>query len=79
MDYTTLHLISSVYSMQEIYRALGFQLLQSMMNTASLAAVVGASEGREIPNDLYKDHMALIVQTEQVLMDEYAEVLRQLK
>ena len=78
MDYETLQQISSVYSVQEIYRTLGFQLIENMMNTASLAVVVGGKDAADIPNNLYKDHMVLLVQTEQALVDMYDNVLEDL-
>ena len=74
IEYEVLHDISDVYSIQEIYKSLGFQLVQNMLSTNALASVLHENGEPELRDDLFIDGMDLVVLTETALIDKYKEL-----
>jgi hypothetical protein len=78
VDYDILHSISAVYSIQEIYRELSYQMLQNFMTTSALAAAINPENSSDLPDDLFLDSMQLVVLTEEGLMAQYTAAIGQL-
>jgi hypothetical protein len=74
VDYKQLYQISSVYSMQDIYKSLGYQMVQTMMSTNALAEII-SNKVKPIKNDLYLDNMILIVDIEKALLKSYQDTM----
>jgi|APSaa5957512535_1039671.scaffolds.fasta_scaffold89179_2 hypothetical protein len=71
IEYEVLHDISEVYSIQEIYKSIGFQMVQTMFSTTALATALHESGKPELRDDLFIDSMELVVQTETALLSRY--------
>jgi hypothetical protein len=74
IEYEVLHDISDVYAIQEIYKSLGFQLVQNMLSTNALASALHEKGEPVLRDDLFIDSMELVVQTETALIDKYKEL-----
>ncbi|MEW6984271.1 hypothetical protein AAD001_16575 [Colwelliaceae bacterium 6471] len=84
IDYATLYQISNIYALQEIYKNLGYQLIQNIANHRSLIAAINQSkpesrDGKSFDGEFFLSDMTLIAQVEQALLDSYKKTLAQLK
>jgi hypothetical protein len=78
IEYDVLHSISAVYSIQEIYRELSYQMVQNFMTTSALAAAINPENSSDLPDDLFLANMQLVVLTERGLMTQYTTAISQL-
>ena len=76
IDYKLLSSLSAAYSFQEVYRSLSYQMIQNVMTTSALAAVI--NKDADIPDNLFLDNMELIVLTEGGLKAHYERALETL-
>ena len=79
IEFSTLYDVSSIYSLQAIYRKLGFQLVESMMSNQALAMIIASNNKISNSNDLYLTNMKLILEIEKALLSNYQEKLKKLK
>jgi len=79
INYSTLYEISNLYSLQEIYKTLGYQLLQNTTNMRVILASVTSSKTNGIDNKLFLPDMILIEQVENALLDGYSKALEKIK
>jgi len=78
IDYDLLYQISSVYSLQDIYKSLSYQLVQNMMSTDAMALIIGEQD-REIDGiDLYGTNMSLLVTLESGILESYDKAMEKL-
>jgi hypothetical protein len=79
IEYSTLYTLSNVYSLQEIYKNLGYNLIQNFANHRILLSVKKDNESNFIDNKVFTTDMALIVSVESALLDHYKKIIKQLK
>lgn len=79
IDYPTLYEISAIYSLQDIYKTLGYQLVQTVANNRALVSAI-SEEDSEVSNlGIFIVDMILIEQVEAALLSGYAKTLEKLK
>jgi hypothetical protein len=78
IEYDILHSISAVYSFQEIYRELSYQMVQNFMTTSALAAAINPENSADLLDDVFLANMQLVVLTEQGLMTQYTTAISEL-
>ncbi len=78
IDYEVLYSISEIYSIQQIYRSFGYQLVNTMMSTSALSLAINPESKTNSGNIFLEDNMALIVGIETTLMTSYENGLRKL-
>jgi hypothetical protein len=79
IQYSILYEISNIYSLQEIYKKLGYQLVQNFSSNRALIAAIKQSESTSFDNKLFLTDMELIEQVEKALLESYKKVLEQFK
>jgi len=77
IDYDSLYMISEIYSIQQIYKTLGFQMLNNMMSTSALSAALNPDQNGNV-NALFQDNMTILVQIETALLALYEEAIQNL-
>ena len=79
IEYSTLYEISAIYSLQDIYKSLGYQLVQTITNNRALILAVAPDKSEGIDSGLFLSEMILIEQVEEALLSSYAEALEKLE
>ena len=73
VDYNTLLALSSMYSMQRVYKQTATQLSESAMNATAHAAALGTVLDERHFQDQFMGHFELLVQIESLLLDVYRD------
>ncbi|MCO4798550.1 MAG: hypothetical protein KC484_05025 [Colwelliaceae bacterium] len=73
ISFSELYKISAIYSVQDIYKKLGFQLVETMMSNQALIQTLAPEKETETRSDLYLDNMKLIVEVEKGLLNLYQQ------
>jgi len=79
IKYSTLYMLSTVYSLQEIYKKLGYNLIQNVANHRILLSVKDKSVLDSIDSKVFLTDMELIESVESALLSNYKKTLEQLK
>jgi len=79
IKYSTLYTLSTVYSLQEIYKKLGYNLIQNVANHRILLSVKDKSVLDSIDSKVFLTDMELIESVESALLSNYKKTLEQLK
>ncbi len=79
INYSTLYQISNIYSLQEIYKKLGYQLVQNISTNRVLVAALSQDNAASFNNKLLLTDMELIFQVEQALLESYNKLIKQHK
>jgi hypothetical protein len=79
IDYPTLHKIAAIYSLQEIYKTLGYQLVHTFANTRALVLAIAPEESKEFDYAPFVGDMALIEEVESALLSSYSKTLKELE
>jgi hypothetical protein len=79
IKYSTLYTLSNVYSLQEIYKKLGYQLIQNTSNHRILLSVKEQGDLKSIDPKVFLTDMELIEKVESALLDSYQKTLEQLE
>jgi len=79
IKYATLYTLSSVYSLQEIYKKLGYNLIQNAANHRILLSVKEEQVTKSIDSNVFTTDMELIESVESALLNNYKKTLEQLK
>jgi hypothetical protein len=74
-DYDRIVELAKIYEIQTVYRALGYQLTQAMMNGVAFAAADGRDWDDGEANPRFTPFFRLLVEAETALMDKYREQL----
>lgn len=67
-----------IYSWQDIYRTLGYQLVRSVSDNRALLLSIAEDKSNAFDNELFFSDMALIEILEKSLLSGYAETLEKL-
>lgn len=79
IDYKTLYGIAEVYSLQDIYKSLAYQFVQTIM-TAKVTGVKRQLDLAKIDDkELYGDNIAMLVMNEQAILEQYKDALSMLR
>ena len=78
IDYPTLYEISTIYSLQDIYKSMGYQLVQTITNNRALVASIAPDRSSTVDNKLFLSEMMLIVEIEKALLSSYTKTLEKL-
>ena len=78
IDYPTLYEISAIYSLQDIYKTLGYQLIKSMSNSRALVLSISADKSTAFDTELFASDMVLIEKIERGLLNQYPKTLEKL-
>jgi hypothetical protein len=79
IDYSTLYEISAIYSLQDIYKNLGYQLVKTITNNRALVLSIAPDKSEGIDNQLFLSDMMLIEKVEKALLENYTKTLEKLK
>ncbi len=79
IKYSTLYTLSNVYSLQEIYKKLGYNLIQNVANHRILLSVKNKDTSNSIDSKVFLTDMELIESVERALLSNYKITLEQLK
>jgi hypothetical protein len=79
IKYSTLYTLSNLYSLQEIYKKLGYNLIQNVANHRILLSVNEQSASNSIDSTVFTTDMELIESVESALLNNYRKTLEQLK
>jgi len=79
IEYSTLYTLSNVYSLQEIYKKLGYNLIQNVANHRILLSVKNKDISNSIDSKVFLTDMELIESIESALLSNYKKTLVQLK
>jgi hypothetical protein len=79
IKYSTLYTLSNVYSLQEIYKKLGYNLIQNTANHRILLSVKDNGVPNSIDSEVFASDMELIESVESALLNNYKKTLEQLK
>ncbi|MBB5210882.1 hypothetical protein [Microbulbifer hydrolyticus] len=79
IDYETLYDISAIYSLQDIYKSLGYQLVETTMSNRALVAALSPDASKTLGGDLFMEDMLLIDSVEEALLSSYAKTLEKLE
>ncbi|MEW6991326.1 hypothetical protein AADZ91_11620 [Colwelliaceae bacterium 6441] len=71
IEFSKLYEMSAIYSIQDIYKKLGFQFVQTMMSNQALLKTLAPEKEAFKKNDLYIENMTLIVEVEKGLLSLY--------
>ncbi len=78
VDYDVLYQLSSVYSLQDIYKSLGYQFIQNMMATNAMYLIMGNPDNKIDDTDLYGTNMTLLVSIESGILASYNKAIDKL-
>ena len=80
LDYDTLYQLSSLYSLQEIYKSLGYQILETILSSKILIYAMNPGIGEEdLDDQIYRDQIALFVEAEAQLLKVMQDTRRLLE
>jgi hypothetical protein len=79
IEYSTLYTLSNLYSLQEIYKKLGYNLIQNVANHRILLSVQEQGVSKSIDSTVFSTDMELIESVESALLNNYRKTLEQLK
>lgn len=79
IDYKTLYMISEVYSLQEIYKSLAYQFVQTVMNAKITGVKRELDQQKVSDKELYGDNISMLTYNEQAILSAYKETLSALK
>ncbi|MCW9081598.1 MAG: hypothetical protein OQK09_08800 [Colwellia sp.] len=79
VQYSTLYTLSNLYSLQEIYKKLGYNLIQNIANHRILLSVKENEVSESIDSKVFTADMVLIETIESELLNQYTKTLAQLK
>ena len=79
IEYSTLYTLSNLYSLQEIYKKLGYNLIQNIANHRILLSVKEESVSKSIDSTVFANDMELIESVESALLNNYKKTLELLK
>lgn len=79
IKYSTLYTLSNVYSLQEIYKKLGYNLIQNVANHRILLSVKNQGDSKPLDSKVFTSDMELIESVESALLNNYKKTLEQLK
>jgi len=79
IKYSKLYMLSNVYSLQEIYKKLGYNLIQNVASHRILLSVKEKGVSNSIDSKVFLTDMELIESVESALLNNYKKTLEQLK
>ena len=79
IKYSRLYRLSNLYSLQEIYKKLGYNLLQNTATHRILLSVKEQGVSKSVDSKVFKADMELIESVESALLNNYRKTLEQLK
>lgn len=71
VDYDRLYKISEVYSIQDIYKSFGMQLIEADMNISVMRAALGQGDGSNQSTDALASRFGFLLQVEEQLLISY--------